>query len=109
MMTNYEQFRGKCKEMSEALVASDPSLRIARGHYECPIWGDQEHWWCVDQSGAVVDPTKLQFPSGGIGRYREHDGMFSCEYCGKEVEEKDVTSIVHHTYCSGHCAYRDVM
>lgn len=27
MLTDYEKYRGKRKEMSEALVASDPSLR----------------------------------------------------------------------------------
>ena len=30
---DYQRYRGKCKEMSEALIAADPSLRLVRGHY----------------------------------------------------------------------------
>ena len=36
--SDYLKYRGKCKEMSEALVANNPALRLVRGHYWCPIW-----------------------------------------------------------------------
>jgi len=103
---NYRKYRGKCKEMSEALAAKDPSLRVVRGHYDCPIWGRQAHWWCVDQNGKIVDPTAKQFPSAGIGEYVEFSGYFECEQCGKSVPENEVVPVGGHPTCSNECAMR---
>jgi hypothetical protein len=33
--SDYMKYRGKCKEMSEALVKENPKLRLVRGHYYC--------------------------------------------------------------------------
>jgi hypothetical protein len=57
--TDYLTHRGKCKEMSEAAVAADPTLTLVRGHYFCTLWGEQAHWWCKRQDGIIVDPTKI--------------------------------------------------
>lgn len=65
MIGDYLTYRGKCKEMSEDLVRQNPSLSLVRGHYICPIWGSQPHWWVKDTSGAILDPTKRQFPLRG--------------------------------------------
>lgn len=65
--SDYIQFRGKCKEMSQELVKADPSLTLVRGHYHCPIWGKQAHWWVNDEDGNIIDPTARQFPSKGNG------------------------------------------
>lgn len=105
---NYTKFRGKCREMSESLVAVDPTLRLVRGHYYCPQWGEQPHWWCVDTNGKIVDPTALQFPSQGNGVYVEFDGHITCEYCGKMTTEDDAYTYGHHVYCSSTCFGRDV-
>lgn len=105
MTTDYERYRGKCKEMSEALVAQDPTLTLVRGHYLCPIWGEQPHWWCKKSDGTVVDPTKDQFPSRGCGEYVEFDGIIHCSNCGKEMRE-DVDEIDHesnYAFCSYAC------
>lgn len=100
---NYE-LRGKCKEMSEALVKADPSLRLVRGHYWCPIWNSNEqHWWCEDQAGNVVDPTKDQFPSAGMGDYVEFNGMCCCEQCGKQIHEDDAIGCGNYPVCSVEC------
>ena len=73
--SGYQAFRGKCKEYAEAACASDPSLRLVRGHYFCPIWNrDEPHWWTQRPDGTIYDPTKEQFPSAGLGVYTEFDG-----------------------------------
>ena len=101
--SDYMKYRGKCREMSEALVAEDPSLRLVRGYYHCPIWGRQEHWWTEKPDGTVVDPTAKQFPSKGIGEYEEFDGLLYCENCGMEVTEEQAYIDGHHVFCSSTC------
>jgi len=101
--TDYEKYRGKCKEMSEALVATDPTLTLVRGHYYCPIWGLQPHWWAKRQDGTIVDPTKDQFPSRGIGEYVEFNGMIDCANCGKEICEEDADIDGNYAFCSYRC------
>lgn len=108
--TDYLKYRGKCKEMCEALIANDPSLRLVRGHYYCPIWrSNEQHWWCEDQDGMVVDPTKDQFPSKGLGFYVEFDGMVECSNCGKEMNEDEIGySESRYVFCSYECYGRFV-
>ena len=103
----YRLFRGRCLEMSEALAAADPSLRVVRGHYFCPIWNRTEpHWWCVKPNGTIVDPTARQFPSAGMGEYTEFDGRISCAECGRETTEDK--AVIHGNYacCSERCMLR---
>jgi hypothetical protein len=101
--SDYEKYRGKCKEMSEQAVMEDPSLTLVRGYYWCPIWGKQEHWWTRRPDGAVNDPTKDQFPSKGIGYYEEFNGIFECAECGKEVHESEAYFDSRYAFCSGRC------
>ena len=108
-VADYLRYRGKCKEMSEALVASDPTLILVRGHYHCSIWGEQAHWWCKKPDGTVVDPTKDQFPSRGVGEYVEFDGKIPCSNCGKEMtEETTYTFESRYAFCSYECHGRFV-
>jgi len=105
MHTDYEMFRGKCKEMCEALVEDNPKLRMVRGHYFCPVWNTKEpHWWCVDEDGDIVDPTARQFGSKGHGDYIEFDGTIDCEECGKQVKEDDAVIMGNYAVCSDKCA-----
>lgn len=101
--SDYAKYRGKCKEMSEALVAQDPSLTLVRGHYFCPSWGQQAHWWCKKPDGTIIDPTKDQFPSKGIGTYVEFDGVVHCSNCGKEGKEEDFEYESRYAFCSYEC------
>jgi len=55
--------RGKCFGTTAMMVNAFPELRRVRGHYLCPSWGRQEHWWCLAPDGTIVDPTGHQFPS----------------------------------------------
>jgi hypothetical protein len=105
---NYLKYRGKCKEMSEALIKEDPTLTLVRGHYYCPMWGEQPHWWCKKPDGTIVDPTKNQFPSRGIGEYVEFDGIIKCSSCGKEVPEADAMLESNYAFCSNICHGRFV-
>lgn len=101
----YRLFRGKCREMSEQAVQADPTLTLVRGFYFCPIWNTEEpHWWCTRPDGTIVDPTAAQFPSKGLGLYREFDGMVACAECGTEVSEADATLNGRYGFCSTRCA-----
>lgn len=106
--SDYLKYRGKCKEFSEAAVAADPSLTLVRGHYFCPFWGEQPHWWTTKPDGTIVDPTALQFPSRGSGEYIPFDGMVTCAQCGKEMKELDAWFDSSYTFCSGTCNMRFV-
>ena len=102
--SDYSKYRGKCKEMSEALAAADPSLTLVRGYYFCPIWNtNEQHWWCVDKAGKVVDPTKNQFPSKGLGTYTPFDGTVNCSNCGKTIKEEDADIEGRYAFCSATC------
>ena len=104
--TNYLKYRGKCKEYCEALY-KEKGYRMVRGWYYDPIWNREEaHWWCVDSEGRIHDPTSAQFPFGGIQyNYREFDGFYMCEQCGKQVAEEKVISMGNsHIVCSSICA-----
>lgn len=99
MSSDYELFRGKCREMSEELVYKDPTLTLTRGWYHCPMWGKQPHWWVTDANGAIIDPTARQFPSKGHGEYEEYDGYIECEQCGKRVHEDIAFFDGNHALC----------
>lgn len=107
-LTDYQKYRGKCKEMSEALAAKNLDLRIVRGWYFDALWGQQEHWWCEDKEGNIHDPTKRQFPSKGSGQYVEFDGFYSCEQCGERIHVDNAYFEDHHIFCSGTCFRRCV-
>lgn len=101
---DYAKFRGRCRELAEAECAADPTLRLVRGHYFCPLWGRNEpHWWCERPNGAIVDPTAMQFPSGGLGFYEEFDGICECSNCGKEIHESEASFESNYVFCSYKC------
>lgn len=100
--SSYLKFRGKCREMSEALAAENPNLTVVRGWYWDAFWGQQPHWWCKDQDGNIVDPTKKQFPDQN-GEYEEFDGFLECSNCGKRVAEEDAEIDSNYAFCSGKC------
>lgn len=109
METDYLIYRGKCKELAQAAIAADPTLRLVRGYYFCPIWSRQAHWWAVKPDGTIVDPSVKQFPTAGVGaEYVEFDGNIDCEHCGKSVPEAEVYRVEHHAYCSDQCYARDI-
>lgn len=109
-MNNYQKYRGKCKEMAEKAVSENAELELVKGWYDDPIWGRQAHWWTMKPNGEIYDPTKKQFPSGGIAEfYIPFSGTYPCEFCGKEVLENDGYPVEHHFYCSYSCYGKDVM
>ena len=102
--SDYAKYRGKCKESSLLAVEKDPTLRLVRGFYFCPIWNwEEEHWWTVRENGRIFDPSAGQFPSKGHGVYREFDGTVECEECGKVVDEGCVIMMWRHPVCSMKC------
>jgi len=107
-MGDYRQFRGKCKEMSEAAIEQDPTLKLVRGHYHCPFWGEQPHWWCETPDGKIVDPSAKQFPSKGVGVYVPFNGVVECAECGKEMPEAEALFESNYAFCSSRCLLRFV-
>ena len=78
---------GRCAEITQEMVREFPKLKRVRGHYHCSVWGEREHWWCVDADDALIDPTAAQFPSKGLGEYAEWDESQQeptgkCRECG---------------------------
>ncbi len=107
--SDYIKFRGKCKELSEAACASDPTLKLVRGHYYCPFWNSNEpHWWCERKDGTVYDPSKDQFPSKGAGIYMPFDGILHCSQCDKEILEENADIEGNYVFCSYKCHGRFV-
>jgi len=96
-----ERVTGQCAEHTLAMQAQFPELVRVRGHYDCPIWGEREHWWLKTAEGEIVDPTAKQFPTKGHGEYKEWDetqpeptGM--CPNCGGYAYD-------NKTCCSDKC------
>lgn len=107
--TDYGRYRGTCKEAVEAICAEDSTLTAVRGHYWCPHWGMQPHWWAVKQDGTIVDPTVKQFPTKGFAaEYIPFDGTVECSECGKKMLEEDAHFESNYIFCSGECRCRFV-
>jgi len=105
------ELRGKCKEFAEKYVTDNPDFRVACGFYYDPLMNsDEEHYWCVNkETGEIHDPTRKQFPSGGIPSfYREFNGFFSCEQCGKECHHESMIHSGRFHFCSVRCYGRCV-
>jgi hypothetical protein len=107
-ISDYMKYRGKCKEMVDEAVKNDPSLTAVRGHYICPFWGEQAHWWTVKIDGTIYDPTCKQFPSKGIGEYIPFDGTIACAECGTLVREEEADIDGRYAFCSLKCHMRFV-
>ena len=105
---DYAKYRGKCKEMSDALIIADLSLTLVRGHYYDTVWSEQPHWWCRKPDGTIVDPTKDQFPSRGRGEYVEFSGNVECAECGKSLPEEEADIDGNYAFCSYECHGRFV-
>ena len=106
---DYVKYRGKCKEFCEELCRENPDLKMVRGHYWCPISNKSEqHWWTVDPSGKIIDPTRKQFLSGGAGEYTEFRGIVSCDQCGKDIPEEEAQYASNYVLCSDKCYGRMV-
>lgn len=115
IIDNWTDALGTCAEQTTKMAERFPELKRIRGHYMCPIWGEREHWWLVTPSGAVIDPTREQFPSGGRGVYvpwDEHaeEPIGKCANCGGySYESKGGNNTVCGDACArSYCVYMGV-
>ena len=107
MDNNYLKYRGKCKELAEKECAKNNELTLVKGWYYCPHTGrDEQHWWCKDKNDVIIDPSRLQFLSEGLGAYKEYKGTFPCSNCEKEISEENIKRELCHgryVFCEGAC------
>lgn len=93
---------GNCEHFSRLMVSHFPELVLKKGVYHCPIWGERCHWW-VSYEGVILDPTRHQFPSKGIGEYVESEGkntvIGKCANCGSLCYEGAPSSM----FCQASC------
>ena len=90
---------GQCEEITKRMAGAFPELQRQRGHYVCPSTGRQPHWWLVTPDGTVLDRTKDQFPSRGLGAYELYEGpepTGTCLTCGALVFGDE-------RFCNAHC------
>lgn len=92
--------KGLCDVLAQQMAKAFSELTVVKGIYDCPLWDERGHWWCVAPDGSIVDPTAAQFPSGGLGEYRELSETAlptgRCMHCGAFV--------YHSQYaCPGKC------
>ena len=69
----------QCEIATLNMVTVFPELRRAKGHVN-----GVAHWWCVTQSGEIIDPTAKQFVGRSLS-YREYIGeepFGKCHNCG---------------------------
>lgn len=66
---------GLCQQITAKMVAAFPELKRIRGHYTWTGSTDRPwpHWWCVTDTGEIVDPTAAQWPDSGRGVYDPWD------------------------------------
>lgn len=65
----YKDAYGQCNDVCKKMVRQFPELTIIHGTYLCAAIGPRHHSWCITAEGIIVDPTEIQFPSCGSGRY----------------------------------------
>jgi hypothetical protein len=100
----YRLLAGKCYEICKAIASKYPEFILVRGHYYCPIWNqDRPHWWLKSEDDVIYDPTVEQFPSKGMGQYKEFSGMCPCSNCGDEIEEDNAVIEGNYTFCCYNC------
>lgn len=103
-LSDYQKYRGKCKELADAACLEDSSLTLVRGFYHCPIWNTTEqHWWTVREDGTIYDPSKDQFPSKGLGEYTIFNGIIECAQCGTGMLEEEARIDGRYAFCSTEC------
>lgn len=95
-------FRRDCAQKTLEMVTENPKLKRIRGHYYCPLSNQKHpHWWLKDKSNNIIDPTKNQFLSHGVGDYIEWD-EFKEEPTGKCINCGEYTYRLRNS-CSNKC------
>lgn len=96
-----ESAYGRCDDATVLMKQAFPDLVRVRGHFYDAAWGQRSHWWLMAPDGSIVDPTAVQFPSGGRGVYEpwiegDAEPTGKCPNCGEYVYDGG-------TVCSDAC------
>lgn len=82
----------QCEQATHLMTKEFPNLRRVRGHvFVIQNQRTEEHWWCEDFSGNIVDPTRHQW-NGPIFDYVEFNGeepTGKCYQCGEFIYESE--------------------
>ncbi len=105
--------RGKCDEATAEMRAAFPELRRVAGlaYWVAPHGKSiiDQHWWLVDEQGAIVDPTVEQF-GGAAVTYEPIDLSDPAQAAkvpnGKCMECGGYVFGARTTFCSGACEDR---
>ena len=110
-----EQAYGACYKTCVEMQAVFPELILTKGYYLCYRRGVRNHWWLKTEDGQVIDPTKNQFPSNGIGFYQEFEEnepipTGKCHNCGDFCYNNDFCcsencTISYAAYCQRPWSY----
>jgi len=78
----------QCSEATKLMTTEFTSLRQVKGHvFVAQNQRVEEHWWCEDFDGNVIDPTRHQW-HGPVFDYTEFEGeepIGKCYQCGKFI------------------------
>ena len=91
LLRKYGTPSNNCMTFTRRFAEQFSDLKRVCGFYYAPNFAAShgEHWWLVDQQGAVVDPTADQFASAGTGHYVPYDPekhqvvKGKCMHCGQ--------------------------
>lgn len=82
--------RGHCQQFCEKFINQFPNLKMTPGFYL-----DNEHFWCYDETGFIIDPTVEQFGGKFLepveNNYRVYNKetdiirLGRCMNCGDEI------------------------
>lgn len=104
---NEEVAFARCAEWTSAMQLVFPELKRVRGHVTLSTGWVRAHWWLVDTTGRVVDPTACQFLGDYYGHARtvlydpldetQPQPTGKCHYCGGPCYN-------HQPVCSPDCS-----
>ena len=103
--TNYptpQSAARQCFKATEDMSKNFTDLKRVRGHvFVAQNQRVEEHWWCEDWDGCIVDPTRHQW-HGPVYDYIEFDGekpIGKCYRCGKYIYK---SSCKNEFFCKDH-------
>jgi len=99
---------GNCKSACYEIQDEFPELEVVAGWAITQSHGKQEHFWCVDVEGEIVDPTHDQWGEEILEYIVWNPGdevaVGKCQDCGVTIYKKvDTLDGIRETFCDEKC------